>query len=279
MKKLKNTKAMGRDQIPTEVIKKYRSVIGPPLTHLINLCLRKKVYPRGWKIGHIRPLAKSGNLTQAKNWRPIVLNCVLSKILESVINIQMMSHMEGWSLYSDSQHAYRHSRSCSSALQDLNSIQADLRNRGKVVSTLTTDVSAGFNLISKEILIPKMRKFGFDESACDTLENYLTERRTKVLIEDAISDEINLDTGVGEGTCLGPGFFSTGVSEISMVARRTEARAMEEYNMANGKTVEPKKMGGVIEQQDVTVGEETMMEMAGFGGSRGDGGKIDEEKV
>ena len=231
MKKLKNTKAMGRDQIPTEVIKKYRSVIGPPLTHLINLCLRKKVYPRGWKIGHIRPLAKSGNLTQAKNWRPIVLNCVLSKILESVINIQMMSHMEGWSLYSDSQHAYRHSRSCSSALQDLNSIQADLRNRGKVVSTLTTDVSAGFNLISKEILIPKMRKFGFDESACDTLENYLTERRTKVLIEDAISDEINLDTGVGEGTCLGPGFFSTGVSEISMVARRTEARALEEYNI------------------------------------------------
>merc|ERR1719462_926587 len=55
--------------------------------------------------------------------------------------------------------------------------------------------------------------------------------------------------------------------------------AMEEYNLANGKTVEPKKMVGVMEQQDVTVGEETMMEMAGFGGSKGDGGKIDEEKV
>ena len=55
--------------------------------------------------------------------------------------------------------------------------------------------------------------------------------------------------------------------------------AVEEYNMANGKTVEPKKMGGVIEQQDITVGEETMMEMAGFDESKGDGGKIDEEKV
>jgi len=55
--------------------------------------------------------------------------------------------------------------------------------------------------------------------------------------------------------------------------------AMDEYNLANGKTVEPKKVGGVMEQQDVTVGEETMMEMAGFGGSTGDGGKIDEEKV
>ena len=55
--------------------------------------------------------------------------------------------------------------------------------------------------------------------------------------------------------------------------------AAEEYTLANVKMVEPKKMGGVVEQQDVTVSEETMMEMAGFGGSRGDGGKIDEEKV
>ena len=57
--------------------------------------------------------------------------------------------------------------------------------------------------------------------------------------------------------------------------------AMEEYQytLANGNTVEPKKVGDVIEQQDVTVGEETMMEMAGFGGSKGDGGKIDEELV
>ena len=56
---------------------------------------------------------------------------------------------------------------------------------------------------------------------------------------------------------------------------------MEEYQytLANGNTVEPKKVGDVIEQQDVTVGEETMMEMARFGGSKGDGGKIDEELV
>ena len=222
---------MGRDNIPTSVIKRYRSVIGPPLTHLINLCLKKKVYPTGWKLGIIRPLSKSGDLTQAKNWRPIVLNCCLSKVLETVINIQMMSHMEGWQLYSDSQHAYRHARSCSSALQDLNSIQADLRNKGKVVCCLTTDVSAGFNLISKEILIPKMSKFGFDESACAILENYLTNRRTITKIGDATSEEITLDTGVGEGSCLGPGFFSGGMSDISIVARRTEVRAKVEYNI------------------------------------------------
>ena len=230
MKKLTNTGAMGRDKIPTKVIKRYRHVIGPPLTHLINLCLKKRKYPSGWKIGLVRPLAKGGDLSQPKNWRPIVLNCVLSKVLEVVINQQLMSHMEDWGLYSDSQHAYRHHRSCSSALQDLNTIQADMRNRGKVVAVLTTDVSAGFNLISKEILIPKMKQLGLDDTACETLADYLTQRKTRTVIDGKVSEEEELESGVGEGTCLGPAFFSCGVSDISVVAKRTEKRMKEEHD-------------------------------------------------
>ena len=230
MKKLKNTGAMGRDKIPTSVIKRYRHVIGPPLTHLINLCLRKRQYPSGWKLGLVKPLPKGGDLTQPKNWRPIVLNCVLSKVLEGVINEQLMNHFETWGLYSNSQHAYRHHRSCSSALQDLNTIQADMRNRGLVTAVLTTDVSAGFNLISKDILIPKMKQLGLDDTACETLANYLTKRRTKCVIDNKVSEEIELDVGVGEGSCLGPTCFSCSMSDISVVARRTEKRMLEEHN-------------------------------------------------
>ena len=228
---LSNTGALGRDGISTKVIKKYSHVIGPPLTHLVNLCLQKKKYPAGWKLGLVRPLPKGGNLTVAKNWGPIILNCSLSKVLESVINQQLMSHMESEKLYSPSQHAYRCSRSVSSALQDVNTIQADLRNKGKITTLLTTDVSAGFNLISKQILIPKMRELGLDESACEILADYLTKRRTKTCIENCTSLEIELDTGVGEGSCVGPTFFSCGMCCISNVAKKTEKRMKEEHGV------------------------------------------------
>ena len=231
LKKLNNTGAMGRDKIPTKVLKRYRGVIGPPLTHLVNLCLQKRKYPSGWKIGLIRPLSKGGDLTKARNWRPIVLNCVMSKVLEQFINQQLMSHMENWRLFSNSQHAYRHHRSVSSALQDLNTIQADLRNRGKVVCVLTTDVSAGFNLVTKEILVPKMAQYGFDSSACDILRDYLTNRKTKTVINGFISQEISLESGVGEGSCLGPTYFSCGMACISIVAKRTEKRLKDEYDV------------------------------------------------
>ena len=231
LKKLKNTGAVGRDGIPTKVLKRYCYVIGPPLTHLVNLCLKKQVYPSLWKVGLIRPLPKGGDLSQAKSWRPIVLNCVMSKVLEGVINQQLQEHLSSNSLYSPTQHAYRSSRYVSSALQDYNTIQADMRNRGLVTSLLTTDVSAGFNLVDKKILIPKLRKLGLDHSACATLENYLTNRKTKTCIGGCVSGEVELETGVGEGSCLGPVCFSCSMCCIGTVAGITVKRMKEEHNI------------------------------------------------
>ena len=145
--------------------------------------------------------------------------------------MQLMTFMENWGLYSPSQHAYRHHRSVSSALQDLNTIQADLRNRGLVVAVVTTDVSAGFNLVSRDILVPKMAQFGLDSSACEILSDYLTNRKTKTIIGASISNEVTLNTGVGEGSCLGPTYFSCGMACISVVAKRTVKRLKEEYNI------------------------------------------------
>ena len=89
---------------------------------------------------------------------------------------------------------------------------------GKMVAT---DISAGFNLVSKEILIPKMEKFGFGEMSCKLLENYLTRRRTQVKIKNVKSGEIVLETGVGEGSVLGRNFFSCGMADMSVVAKRS----------------------------------------------------------
>ena len=138
--------------------------------------------------------------------------------------------MESTGLYSTTQHAYRKVRSVSTALIELDTIVKHQLNLGKTVAIVTTDISAGFNLVSKEILIPKMEKFGFGEMSCKLLENYLTRRRTQVKIKNVKSGEIVLDTGVGEGSVLGPTFFSCGMTDVSVVAKRVMQALEDTHN-------------------------------------------------
>ena len=84
-----------------------------------------------------------------------------------------------------------------------------------------TDMSAAFNLIKKEILVPLLKCYGFDKKARKLVYSYLTDRKTRCKIKNCISEPITLESGVGEGSVLGPVFFIMGMCSVSMVARRT----------------------------------------------------------
>ena len=231
IRNLANTGAKGRDQIGTDVLKRYRNVLTGPITHIVNMSIFHGEYPAQWKLGVITPLPKGGKKTDPKNWRPICINTAMSKILETVLNNQISYMMESRGIYSTTQHAYRKVRSVSTALLELDTMARTQLNKGKTVAILTTDISAGFNLVSRQILVPKMAKYGFGPNSCKLLDNYLTGRRTKVKINNIVSPEVELETGVGEGSVLGPNFFSCGLTDISVVAKRVERKLREEYRI------------------------------------------------
>ena len=106
-------------------------------------------------------------------------------------------------------------------------IGLDQLKKGKVVGVNTTDGSAGFTLVSKEMLIPKMVGFRFGQDSCDLLEDYLTGRQTQVKVKNVLSPPLSLDTGVGEGSVLCPNFFSCGMADVSVVARQVKHDLME----------------------------------------------------
>ena len=231
IRNLANTNAKGRDGIPTQVIKKYANVLTGPITHIVNMSIHFGKYPTKWKEGLITPLPKGGKKTDPKNWRPICINASMSKILETTLNSQISQYMEESKLFSSTQHAYRKIRSVSTALIELDTVVKSELNKGRCIAILTTDISAGFNLVSKEILVPKMRRYGFGPNSCKLLRNYLTGRSTKVKIKSLSSPSVNLDTGVGEGSVLGPNFFSCGMTDISVVASRVTEHLNSFYKM------------------------------------------------
>ena len=75
---------------------RFRDVLTLAIRFIINLSIRRKIFPDSWKYGVITCLPKKGCLLQPKNWRPINLLCILSKTLEMSMNYQWKSYMETW---------------------------------------------------------------------------------------------------------------------------------------------------------------------------------------
>ena len=179
IRRLKNTGAEGRDEISTKILKKFRYVLAAPLRHIVNQAIRTGEYPDPWKVGLITPLPKSGDLSNPKNWRPVVINPAVSKVLEGVLHLQLQEHMESYGIFSPSQHAYRKCRSCESALVDLDTLIQKARNEGKVVALVMTDMSAAFNLIKKDVLLSQLKCYGFNFKSRSLVNSYLSRRRTR----------------------------------------------------------------------------------------------------
>ena len=222
IKSLNNTGAIGVDQIPIKIIKRFSWILCVYIRDIINTCIIHSVYPSAWKHGLIRPLPKKGDLLNPKNWRPIVLNSNLSKCLEKALNYQLKSHLEEMGVLSETQHAYRNNKSCLSAWIEIDTHVQRARDKGKVCALMCTDQSAAFNLVKAEIIMAKLKAYGLEKHARAIIKDYLTGRKTQTVIGNHRSPEITLDSGVGEGSIVGPLFFISVLADVEVVALRAK---------------------------------------------------------
>ena len=65
--------ANGPDGLSAKMLREAAPIVAPSLCRLINLSLRKLIFPSEWKKSNVTPIYKSGNATDCNNYRPISL--------------------------------------------------------------------------------------------------------------------------------------------------------------------------------------------------------------
>ena len=88
-KKIKN-KATGTDNLSGRFLKDGSKVLATPTVQICNLSIKLSTVSDECKITKLKILYKKGKKTNPKNYRPISLLPVISKILEKVIHNQTM---------------------------------------------------------------------------------------------------------------------------------------------------------------------------------------------
>ena len=80
LKSLRNDCSTGYDNIQVSSIKPIAEYIVSPLTFIINNLIEESKFPDQWKIARISPIPKVTNPTELKDYRPISILPILSKV-------------------------------------------------------------------------------------------------------------------------------------------------------------------------------------------------------
>ena len=98
------------------MLKSTANSIVPSVTTLFNLSLQRGRIPKGWKQSMIVPIPKNSPANSPKDYRPISLLGILSKVLERHVHSIISQHLAQHHPLSNSQWGFQSGKSTVSAL-------------------------------------------------------------------------------------------------------------------------------------------------------------------
>ena len=81
------------------------------------------------------------------------------------------------------------------------------------------DLSKAFDTLDHNILLAKLRYYGINETPIRWFESYLTNRLQYVELNDLASKKQKINTGVPQGSILGPLLFLIYMNDIINVSQ------------------------------------------------------------
>ena len=207
-------KAAGIDNISCKFLKDGLDILKRPICDICNLSIKLAKFPSQCKIAKVKPLFKKGSKTDPKNYRPISLLPIISKIIEKVIHDQTQNFLESSNILCRYQSGFRKNYSTDLCLSYLCDKVSKGFDSGLVTGMILIDLQKAFDTINHEILLDKMQCIGFSKKTINWFKSYLFLRQFKVNINDKFSPAGEITCGVPQGSILGPLLFLLYINDI-----------------------------------------------------------------
>ena len=142
------SKAAGIDNLSGKFLKDGAVVLSKPIAEIGNLSIKYSAFPTDCQIAKLRPLFKKGSTTLPKNYRPISLLPLISKIFEKVIHDQTQMFLNENKIIYEFQSGFRKNFSTDSCLSYLND---------KITSGFESGLHTGMILIDLQMILTDLQ--------------------------------------------------------------------------------------------------------------------------
>ena len=144
---------------------------------------------------------------------------MVGKILESIIVKHITNHLKTKRLILDTQHGFRRHRSClTNLLEFFHDAYYDI-DKFNAVDIIYLDFQKPFDTVPNKNLLAKVKALGITGKVAAWIEEWLKNRKQRVVAGGEASDWKNVTSGVLQGSVLGPLLFIIYINDIGLLCK------------------------------------------------------------
>ena len=158
---------------PTKLLKEVSDICAPALNDIWNNeIITQKCFPNNLKLADVTPVFKKEDASLLKNYRPVSVLPVVSKIYERIMQKQILEYIDKHL----SPHLCGYRKGCSTQtalIPMLEKWKLSIDNKGFAGGVLM-DLSKAFDTINHQLLLAKLHAYGFSQQALAIICSYLS---------------------------------------------------------------------------------------------------------
>ena len=211
---LKSNSAAGPDGIPAKLLINTKNAIAVPLSILMRKSVDEGKIPDIFKLAYVTPVHKGGSKLKPEQYRPISLTSHIMKVFERVIKSNLMEHLVQQKLINPGQHGFVPGRSTQTQLLQHYCDVYEALAEGVRIDTIYLDFAKAFDKVDHGILLQKIGKHKIKGKVGMWIQEFLNDRKYKVVANGEMSEIQEVLSGVPQGTVLAAVLFIMMIADI-----------------------------------------------------------------
>lgn len=230
--KMDLNKGVSPDKMAPLFLRACADLLAEPLSVIYSRSLSESYYPNLWKIGCISPIFKSGLKTDINNYRGVCVSPNFGKVFEIIVMNQIKYNV--YPHISDAQHGFFPGRRIESNLMELSLLVHDSFSKGFQTDIFYADLRKAFDAISTSRMVLKLStdQYKFSNRLLLWFRSFFQNRKQFVKINSSKSALIDVLSGVGQGSNMGPLLFDVYFNDSDHLSTNTK-----DLNFADDKKI------------------------------------------